>query len=240
MAQTATNAQVVTLRGGAGSTQLNGQIKGAEGVSYKIWVGAGQTLTVDFNGSRNADITVEAPSRIVLGSGGPRYRISGLLPSDGYVLVDIRHQSFDGGVWDTPNSPSSYSLRIVLSGVPLTPVAESRKERPPHTSLHAAAHVPCTLGSTGKATTCKAVMVRRVNNSVTLVLANPEGSERQFLFVGGRLVASDVGWAWDSDRKVSIQRRDGTSVLTLGVFYEGPDGYKFERYWIDDSLLVGT
>ena len=85
--------------------------------------------------------------------------------------------------------------------------------------------MPCVSGSSGKAFRCKASVIRRANNSATVVVTNPEGQKRQFLFVQGKAVVSD------QPETLSVQRRGDVSVLLLGE--------NFERYEIVDALVVG-
>jgi hypothetical protein len=72
---------------------------------------------------------------------------------------------------------------------------------------------------------CQAFVLRRSNNSGTVVVTSPGGQKRQFLFVNGKAVSSD------QPEKLSVQRRGDTSVLLLGE--------NFESYDIVDALVVG-
>jgi hypothetical protein len=123
------------------------------------------------------------------------------------------------------NESSAYSLKVGITGTPLAPVPASRDALIPGTPYHASAEVPCGSGSSGKATRCKASVIRRASNSATVVVTNPEGQQRQFLFVKGKAVASD------QPETLTVQRRDDVSVLLLGV--------NFERYEIVDALVMG-
>jgi hypothetical protein len=120
---------------------------------------------------------------------------------------------------------SSYSLRIGIGGAPLAPVPASRDALIPGTPYHASAEVACGSGSSAKLATCKAFVIRRANNSCTVVITSPEGQKRQFLFVNGGAVASD------QPEKLSVQRRGDVSLLSLGE--------NFEHYEIVDALVVG-
>ena len=123
------------------------------------------------------------------------------------------------------NESSSYNLRVQISGAPLAPVPASRDALIPGTPYHASAEVACMSGSSGMVARCKATVIRRANNSGTVVVTNPEGQKRQFLFVNGKAVASD------QPEKLSVQRRGDVSVINLGE--------NFERYEIVDALVVG-
>jgi hypothetical protein len=68
-------------------------------------------------------------------------------------------------------------------------------------------------------------VIRRANNSGTVVVTNPDGQRRQFLFVQGKAVASD------QPETLSVERRGDVSVLRLGE--------NGERYDIVDALVVG-
>jgi hypothetical protein len=152
-------------------------------------------------------------------SAGNSFR--GLLPSDG----DVRVRVYLMRPAARRDESSSYSLRFGIDGVPLAPVPASRDALIPGTPYHASAEVPCLSGSSGKVASCKASVIRRANNSATVVVMNPEGQKRQFLFVNGKAVASD------QPEKLMVQMRGDRSVLTLGE--------NFERYEIVDALVVG-
>ena len=224
LAQVAIESQRVTFRAGDASTLLKGQLKGDQTVDYKLRAGAGQTMTVELKGSNPQNyfnvMAAGTDNAMFIGSStGNRFR--GLLPSDG----DVRVRVYLMRPTARRNETSTYSLNVGISGAPLAPVPASRDALIPGTPYHASADVPCVFGSSGKATRCKASVIRRSNNSGTVVVTNPEGQKRQFLFVKGNAVASD------QPEKLSVQRRGDGSVLLLGE--------NVERYEIVDALVVG-
>jgi hypothetical protein len=224
VAQPAIESQRVTFRVGADSTLLKGQLKGDQTVDYSLRAGAGQTMTVELKGSNLQNyfnvMAVGTDSALFIGSSsGNSFR--GLLPSDG----DVRVRVYLMRPAARRNETSSYSLRIGISGAPLAPVPASRDAVIPGTPYHASAEVPCVSGSSGKAARCQAFVIRRANNSGTVVVTTPEGQKRQFLFVKGKAVASD------QPETLSVQRRGDVSVLSLGE--------NFERYEIVDALVLG-
>jgi hypothetical protein len=224
LAQAAIASQRVTFRAGDDSALLKGQLKGDQTVDYKLRAGAGQTLTVELKGSNLQNyfnvMAAGSDSALFIGStSGNRFR--GLLPSDGDVTVRVYLMRPAA----RRNETSTYSLKVGISGIPLAPVPASRDALIPGTPYHASAEVPCRSGSSGKAASCKASVIRRANNSGTVVVTNPEGQKRQFLFVKGKAVASD------QPEKLTVQRRGDVSVLALGE--------NFERYEIVDALVVG-
>jgi hypothetical protein len=224
LAQAAIESQRVTFPAGESSALLKGQLKGDQTVDYKLRAGAGQTLTVELNGSNPQNyfnvLAAGTDTALFIGStSGNRFR--GLLPSDG----DVRVRVYLMRPAARRNEASTYSLKVAIGGVPLAPVPASRDALIPGTPYHASADVPCGSGSSGKAASCKASVIRRANNSGTVVVTSHEGQKRQFLFVKGKAVASD------QPEKLSVQRRGDVSVLTLGD--------NFERYEIFDALVVG-
>jgi hypothetical protein len=224
VAQTAIESQRVTFQAGADSTLLKGQLKGDQTVDYSLRAGAGQTLTVVLKGSNPQNyfnvMAAGTDNALFIGSSsGNSFR--GLLPSDG----DVRVRVFLMRPAARRNETSSYSLRIGISGAALAPLPASRDAVIPGTPYHASAELPCVSGSSGKAARCQAFVIRRANNSGTVVVTNPEGQKRQFLFVKGKAVASD------QPENLSVQRRGDVSVLSLGD--------NFERYEIVDALVVG-
>ncbi|MGB5134260.1 MAG: hypothetical protein WBN89_03710 [Prochlorococcaceae cyanobacterium] len=224
VAQTAIESQRVTFQAGADSTLLQGQLKGDQTIDYILRAGAGQTLTVELKGSNPQNyfnvIAAGTDNALFIGSSsGNSFR--GLLPSDG----DLKVRVYLMRPAARRNEASSYSLRLGIGGAPLAPVPASRDALIPGTPYHASAEVPCWSGSSGKAASCKASVMRRANNSGTVVVTNPEGQKRQFLFVKGKAVASD------QPEKLSVQRRGDVSVLSLGE--------NFERYEIVDALVLG-
>jgi hypothetical protein len=224
VAQTAIKSQRVTFRAGADSTLLKGQLKGDQTVDYILRAGAGQTMTVELMGSNLQNyfnvMAAGTDNALFIGSSsGNSFR--GLLPSDG----DVRVRVYLMRPAARRNEASTYSLKVGIGGIPLAPIPASRDAVLPGTSYHASAEVPCMSGSSGKAASCKASVIRRANNSATVVVTNPEGQKRQFLFVKGKAVTSD------QPEKLSVQRRGDVSVLSLGE--------NFERYEIVDALVVG-
>jgi hypothetical protein len=222
----AIESQRVTFRAGADSTLLKGQLKGDQTVDYKLRAGAGQTLTVELKGSNLQNYFnvmaagTDNDNALFIGSSSGN-RFSGFLPSDG----DVRVRVYLMRPAARRNETSTYSLKVGIGGVPLASLPASRDALIPGTPYHASAQVPCVSGSSGKAASCKASVIRRANNSATVVVTNPEGQKRQFLFVKGKAVASD------QPEKLSVQRRGDVSVLLLGE--------NFERYEIVDALVVG-
>lgn len=224
VAQPAIERERVTFRAGADSTLLKGQIKGDQTVDYTLRAGAGQTLTVELRGSNPQNyfnvIAAGADNALFIGSSsGNRFR--GLLPSDGDVSVRVYLMRPAA----RRNETSTYSVKLGIGGAHLAPVPASRDALIPGTPYHASAEVPCASGSDGKTITCKAFVIRRANDSGTVVVTSPEGQRRQFLFVKGKAVASDQA------ERLSVQRRGDVSVLSLGE--------NFERYEIVDALVVG-
>jgi hypothetical protein len=224
VAQTAINRQRVTFRAGADSTLLKGQLKGDQTVDYILRAGAGQTMTVELMGSNLQNyfnvMAAGTDNALFIGSSsGNSFR--GLLPSDG----DVRVRVYLMRPAARRNEASTYSLKVGIGGIPLAPIPASRDAVLPGTPYHASAEVPCMSGSSGKAASCKASVIRRANNSATVVVTNPEGQKRHFLFVKGKAVTSD------QPEKLSVQRRGDVSVLSLGE--------NFERYEIVDALVVG-
>ncbi|MGB7564572.1 MAG: hypothetical protein WBM08_07440 [Prochlorococcaceae cyanobacterium] len=224
LAQVAIESRRVTFPAGASSALLKGQLKGDQTVDYKLRAGAGQTLTVDLKGSNLQNyfnvMAAGTDNALFIGSSSGN-RFSGPLPSDGDVMVRVYLMRPAA----RRNETSTYSLKVGIGGVPLAPVPAARDALIPGTPYHASAEVPCVSGSSGKAARCKASVIRRANNSATVVVTNPEGQKRQFLFVKGQAVASD------QPEKLSVQRRGDVSVLLLGE--------NFERYEIVDTLVVG-
>jgi hypothetical protein len=224
VAQPAIESQRVTFRAGADSTLLKAQLKGDQTVDYILRAGAGQILTVELKGSNPQNyfnvMAAGTDNALFIGSSSGN-RFSGILPSDG----DVRVRVYLMRPAARRNESSTYSLKLGIGGAPLAPVPASRDALIPGTPYHASAEVPCVSGSSGKGASCKASVIRRASNSGTVVVTNPEGQKRQFLFVKGKAVASD------QPEKLSVQRRGDVSVLTLGE--------NFERYEIVDALVVG-
>jgi len=224
VAQTAIERQRVEFRVGAESSLVKGQLKGDQTVDYILRAGAGQTLNVELKGSNLQNyfnvLAAGTDNALFIGSSsGNSFR--GLLPSDG----DVRVRVFLMRPAARRLESSSYSLRMGINGAPLAPLSPSRDALIPGTPYHASAEVPCISGSSGKTSRCKASVIRRANNSATVVVTNPEGQKRQFLFVNGKAVASD------QPEKLVVQIRGDVSVLSLGE--------NFERYEIVDALVVG-
>jgi hypothetical protein len=224
MAQAAIESQRVVFRTGADSSLVKSQLKGDQTIDYILRAGAGQTLTVELMGTNLQNyfnvLAAGTDNALFIGSSaGNSFR--GLLPSDGDVRVRVYLMRPAARRLES----SSYSLRLGIGGAALTPIPASRDALIPGTPYHASAELPCISGSSGKAASCKASVIRRANNSATVVVTNPEGQKRQFLFVNGKAVASD------QPEQLMVQRRGDVSLLSLGE--------NFERYEIVDALVVG-
>jgi len=224
VAQTAIEAQRVSFAAGTNSIQLQGQLKGDQTIDYKLRAGAGQTLTVELKGSNPQNyfnvMAAGSENALFIGSSsGNSFR--GLLPSDG----DVRVRLFLMRPAARRQETSIYSLRLAIVGTPLAPLPASRDALLPGTPYHAAAEVPCGSGGSAKVAWCKAFVIRRANNSATVVVTSPAGQKRQFLFVQGKAVASD------QPEPLALQRRGDVSLLWLGN--------NFENYEIFDALVLG-
>jgi hypothetical protein len=224
LAQGGIESRRVTFRPGSTATRLQGTLKGDQTIDYRLRAGAGQRLTVDLKASHPQTflnvIAAGSSSALFIGSVSGN-RFSGLLPSDGDVTVRMYLMRPAA----RRNETSTYDLRLGIVGTPLTPLPASRDALIPGTPYHASAQVSCFSGSRGKVSSCKASVIRRASSSATVVVTNPGGQQRQFLFVQGRAVGSD------QSESLSVQRRGDLSILTLGT--------AFERYEIPDALVVG-
>jgi hypothetical protein len=224
MAQTTIERQRIEFRAVTDSSLVKGQLKGDQTIDYILRAGAGQTLTVELKGSNLQNyfnvLAAGTDTALFIGSSaGNSFR--GLLPSDGDVRVRVYLMRPAARRLES----SSYSLRMGIDGAPLAPISPSRDALIPGTPYHASAEVPCISGSSGQAASCKASVIRRANNSATVVVTNPEGQKRQFLFLNGKAVASD------QPEQLMVQKRGDVSLLSLGE--------NFERYEIVDALVVG-
>jgi hypothetical protein len=224
LAQPAIERRPVAFPSGGASAQRTGQLQGDQTVDYILRASAGQSLSVELQASNpQAEFNVVAAGAeqaLFIGSvSGQHFR--GLLPSDGEVTVRV----FLMRAAARRQEPSAYTLRFGITGTPLTPLPASRDALIPGTPYHASTEVVCGLGSKPLAARCKAFVIRRANNSATVVVTNPKGQKRQFLFVRGQALASDQA------EPLSVRRRGDFSLLTLGD--------NLERYEIVDALVVG-
>jgi hypothetical protein len=224
LAQPVIERRPVVFPAGATSAQRTGQLRGDQTIDYTLRASAGQTLTVEWQASNpQAEFNVVAAGAeqaLFIGSvSGRRFR--GLLPSDGDVTVRVYLMRAAARRQES----SSYSLRFAITGTPLTPLPASRDALIPGTPYHASTEVSCGLGNKPMASRCQAFVIRRADDSATVVVTNPEGRKRQFLFVRGQAMASDQA------DPLTVQRRGDLSLLTLGD--------NLERYEIVDALVVG-
>ncbi|MFY8150293.1 MAG: hypothetical protein ACOVNL_13885 [Prochlorococcaceae cyanobacterium] len=224
LARSGIETRPVSFPAGADSTRIQGQLKGDQTVDYTLRAGAGQTLTVELQASNpqayfNVIAAGSDSARFVGSTSGNRF--SGLLPSDGEVTLRLYLMRPAA----QRQEKSTYTLRVAIRGVPLAPLPASRDALIPGTPYHASSEVPCGAGVGGKASRCKASVIRRANSGATVVVVSPEGQKRQFLFVKGKAVASD------QPETLSVQRRGDVSVLRLGE--------NGEHYEIVDALVLG-
>lgn len=223
LAQGGIETRRVSIPAGGESTRLEGQLKGDQTVDYKVRAGAGQRLTVELqptNPQNSMNVMAAGSDAALFIGSSSGNRFSGLLPSDGDVTVRVYLMRPAA----RRNETGRYALRVAVAGKALAPLPASRDALIPGTPFHAAAEVPCVIGA-GAAGRCKASVIRRLEEGATVVVTNPSGQKRQFLFVKGRAVAAD------QPEKLTVRRRGDGSVLNLGE--------NFERYEIPDALVVG-
>jgi hypothetical protein len=224
VAQAEIESRRVMFAAGTDAILLPGQLKGDQTIDYKLRAGAGQTLTVDLKGSNPQNyfnvMAAGSENALFIGSSSGN-SFHGVLPSDG----DVRVRVFLMRPAARRHETSNYSLRLGISGIPLAPVAPSSDALLPGTPYHAAAEVLCGSIGITKVSRCKAFVIRRDNNSATVVITSPAGQKRQFLFVQGKAVASD------QPEPLAVQRRGDVSLLRLGE--------NFEFYEIVDALVSG-
>jgi hypothetical protein len=214
-------SQRVVFPAGAESTLINGRLKGYQTVDYTLRASAGQTLTAALqasNGQTYFNVMAAGASNAQFIGSISGHSFRGLLPSDGDVKVRVYLMRPAA----RRNETTTYSLRLAISGSPLAPLPASQDALIAGTPYHASGEVPCMTRQTAS---CKASVIRRANNSATVVVITPEGQTRQFLFVKGRAMGTD------QPDPLAVRRRGDVSVLTLGE--------NLERYEIADALVMG-
>ena len=220
-------AHRIDLRPGTPSAVRKGRITGADSIDYQIHGRAGQTLTVNFQGSNPQNyINVNPPgsdlSMFVGSVSGERFQR--VLPADGAYAVRVYLMRAAA----RRNETSRYTLVVRLSGKPLPAVPPEQDARVAGTAFHASAAVPCSHPAEAPPRPCEALVVRRgFDTTGTVEIRWVDGSlerVRRVLFVEGRAVSTDAA-------DTVVQQRIGDrSVIRVGTG---------ERYEIPDAFLTG-
>jgi len=217
----------IDLRPGTSSAVRKGRITGSTTIDYQITGRAGQTLTVNFQGSNPQNYTnVNAPgsdvSMFVGSMSGERFQR--VLPADGTYTVRVYLMRAAA----RRNERSRYTLVVRLSGVPLLAVPSVQDARIAGTPFHASAVIACSHPADAPQRACEALVLRRgFDATATVEIRWAVGSlerTRRILFVEGRVVSTDGPDA------VQQQRVGDRSVIRVGAE---------ERYEIPDVLLTG-
>ena len=217
----------IGLRPGTPTAVRRGRISGAETIDYQIQGLAGQTLTVNFQGSNVQNyINVNSPGSDIamfVGSMSGEH-LRRVLPADGAYTVRVYLMRAAA----RRKESSRYTLVVRLSGKPLFAVPPEQDGRIAGTPFHASAQVPCAHPVEAPLRTCDALVVRRgFDATATVEIHWVDGNlerTRRLLFVEGRVVGTDVAGT------VTQQRVGDRSLVRVGTG---------EHYEIPDALLTG-
>ncbi|MCX7099654.1 MAG: hypothetical protein NTV43_17305 [Methylococcales bacterium] len=122
---TAEAARQIQFAKGKTGTSVSGKIKGDDSVDYQLRASAGQTMTVDFKGSKGAAYFNVLPpgstgEAIFVGSSAGDH-FQGVLPSDGDYILRVYLM---GGAKDS-GKPVNYSLKVNIKSSGKTAKAAS-------------------------------------------------------------------------------------------------------------------
>jgi len=100
---------------GKSGTQVNGKIKGRQTLDYQLRANAGQTMTVDFKGSKpTAYFNILSPGnddRVIFLGSSAGYNFKGELPADGVYTIRLYLM---GNAKDS-NQTVSYTLKVNIA-----------------------------------------------------------------------------------------------------------------------------
>ncbi len=222
--------QVVMIRNSNRSTLIKGQAKLDEEFTYKLRVGAGQRLFVELDSNEYVSFNVTAPgaSSALFRSSQSEPGFSGLMPSDGFVTIKLSSRALSDGAAkrNYPPELSNFSLRIMLTGTPMSPLFISHDALTSGTRYSASITIPCKKYTNygRQISSCEAALVRRSNNGATLTVTNTDGEQMQILFVNGKPVATDRCFEWKA------QPQPDASLLLFGTHSCGASLLTFKGY----------
>jgi hypothetical protein len=216
--------ETVRFPPGAAETTLKGRLQGDRTVDYRVRASAGQTLSVRMQETNPQNYFNVLPPRskgeaMFVGQDGGDFR--GMLPADGDYTVRVYLMRPAA----RRNEKSDYTLTIAVTGKALAPLPASKDALVPGTRFHASSTIPCTVPFSSATSTCEAFVTRRGFDGTGTVEVRSQGrTVRRFLFVEGKLAASDA-----MAEMTSVREGDGTVVRF------GQD----ERYVVPDPFLRG-
>ena len=222
----AQSVQPIQFARGASSATVNGSIQGQEFIDYHISVRSGQDLSVTMrtlSGSPYFNVMEPGSADVAIynsSMGDPRF--SGITAKSGAYTVRVYQMRASG----RRGEDARFQLIVSASDDGVTDNGPSQPPGDalvPGTPYHATSMLPCistpgmTMGS------CKAGVIRRGAGSATVHLDTPDGGQRTILFRDGVAVSSD------GDSRISVERREDTSIVRIGAaeVYEIPDAFVF-------------
>lgn len=112
---TAATRQIAFAKGKT-SASVSGKVKGNDSMDYSVRASAGQTMTVDFKGSKGAAYFNVLPpgstgEAIFVGSASGNH-FQGVLPSDGEYIVRV----YLMGAAEASGKPVSFKLTVAITG----------------------------------------------------------------------------------------------------------------------------
>ncbi|HVH01822.1 MAG TPA: hypothetical protein VM891_02520 [Amaricoccus sp.] len=210
----------IELSGGAGTTEVEGRLKGFESVEYQVPASAGQQLTIALASENPAtyynlfapgDVPGESTAVYVAARDGLEYHGTVAATGDYTVQVFLIRAAARRA------EESAYTLSVGLAGE-AAPAAEG-DALVPGTRFQATGELRCAVGAGQPMVACRFGVEREGGGTATIHLRQPGGGERTIRFEAGRAVgAAPAGGVF-----AAMRQGDDTIVSIDDERYEIPD-----------------
>jgi hypothetical protein len=224
----AADTERVAFAGGAdvGTAIVQGQLRPARSVDYRVHGGAGQTLSIVMSASHlGVQFDVNPPDSeqpMFVGQRSGR-RFEGVLPADGDYTLRVYLPRASAGAQG--EETAIYALQVGVAGRAVAPLDAGRDAVIPGTGFHAMGTVACSHYLKTAVHECRAYVTRRNGDgNATVEVRWPDGARRRVLFLGGLPVADDAA------EPMSVQHVGAVCQLRFG---------DVERVEIPETLVRG-
>lgn len=210
----------------SGNATVSGTVKGSSYVDYRLFLGAGQSLSASLkNSASSVDFNVLPPkssnAAMFNGSMSGNSMSARMVPVAGTYTVRIYQM---GDAADS-KKVGKFTLSVSAKGTKLKPLPASADAKLKGTPFHASAMVKCKSYLDKSLTQCQASVIRYGGGSATVEFRLGKGLVRRVLFVKG------VPKAHDSMETFSHSRSGDDTTIRFGD--------ASEEYTVPDALLFG-
>jgi hypothetical protein len=226
-ADDAIRTQRVQFKKGASSAIFSGKIKGYQTVDYLVTARKGQYANVSLatrHGATYFNLLAPGQTEAAFFNGSmSQNQFEGSLPADGEYRIRVYMMRSAA----RRNEVADYRLEIAIAAAGKASAAPASDAKVPGTDYHATGQVPCSMGGSQPAGSCRFGVTRQGQGSGMVTITKPDGRKRVIVFDKGRATGYDQSQA--DQGAFSATRQGDTTIVRIGD----------ERYEIPDAVIQG-